>query len=92
MLKGEIKVNNYNAPCRASAMRSVNGVPACRKSNAQSDTSCACPKPGFPVNTACAMAYVPFQQSGEVYACDRALARGTAFPCLDLPFLKGCCK
>ena len=39
-------------------------------------------------NMPIAMAYVPFQQSGEVYACDRALSRGTIFPCLDLPFLR----
>ena len=39
-----------------------------------------------------AMAYVPFQQWGEVYSCDKALMRGTLFPCLDLPFTMGCCK
>ncbi|MBE6774095.1 MAG: spore coat associated protein CotJA [Ruminococcaceae bacterium] len=56
------------------------------------DTDCACKKAPFPVNTALAMAYVPFQQNGEVYSCERALSRGTAFPCLDKPFLMGCCR
>ena len=46
----------------------------------------------FPEQTPLGMAYVPFQQSGEVYTHERGLARGTMFPCLALPFLKGCCK
>lgn len=91
MLKGEIKVNNYNSPCYAAAMHTNHGMQN-RHTRADSESSCTCTKPRFPTNTAYAMAYVPFQQSGEVYACDRALMRGTAFPCLDLPFLKGCCK
>lgn len=33
-----------------------------------------------------AMAYVPMQQFGEMYAPDVALERGTLFPELDLPF------
>lgn len=36
-----------------------------------------------------AMAYVPFQQWGEVYDDSEALDRGTLFPELDLPFEKG---
>jgi alkylhydroperoxidase/carboxymuconolactone decarboxylase family protein YurZ len=43
----------------------------------------------FPKNTPLAMAYVPFQQWGETYGDDEALSRGTLFPELDLPFLKG---
>lgn len=88
-------MNNCTMPCRSAQMYTgsrearQSDCSACRES---SDTSCACTKGRFPVNTAYAMAYVPFQQSGEVYACDRALTRGTIFPCLDLPFLKGCCK
>ncbi len=46
----------------------------------------------FPENTALAMAFVPFQGRAEVYECDKALMRGTLFPCLDKPFLMGCCK
>jgi len=68
------------------------GTVSCHTRSEKNDTSCACPKSRFPANIAYAMAYVPFQQSTEVYACDKALARGTIFPCLDLPFLKGCCK
>ena len=33
-----------------------------------------------------AMAYVPFQQWGNIYEPYRALQRGTIFPELDLPF------
>ena len=43
----------------------------------------------FPDNTPLAMAYVPFQQWGEVYNDEEALCRGTIFPDLDLPFGKG---
>lgn len=86
-------MNKYNNACSSSGMHTAhctaNGQCTDR---AQTDTFCACPKTCFPVNTAYAMAYVPFQQNAEVYACDKALSRGTIFPCLDLPFLKGCCK
>ncbi len=43
----------------------------------------------FPSKTPLAMAYVPFQQWGEVYNDDAALRAGTLFPELDLPFSKG---
>lgn len=43
----------------------------------------------FPAHTPLAMAYVPFQQWGEVYPEDEALKRGTLFPELDFPFMKG---
>lgn len=88
-------MNNCNQPCRPVTMPAntfearTTGCAVCRENT---DTTCGCTKGRFPVNTAYAMAYVPFQQSAEVYACDRALSRGTVFPCLDLPFLKGCCK
>lgn len=42
--------------------------------------------PRFPQNTPLAMAYVPFQQWGEVYPEDEAFNRGTLFPELDFPF------
>ncbi len=45
----------------------------------------------LPCNPALAMAYVPFQQAGEFYGCEKALCSGTIFPCLDLPFM-GCCR
>ncbi|MBQ8028984.1 MAG: spore coat associated protein CotJA [Clostridia bacterium] len=38
------------------------------------------------------MAYVPFQESNDVYSCEKALVRGTIFPVLDKPFLAGCCR
>ena len=88
-------MNNCSQPCRSMPMQRSNydaNTSGCSMHRKDTDTSCGCTKGRFPVNTAYAMAYVPFQQSGEVYSCDRALVRGTVFPCLDLPFLKGCCK
>lgn len=43
----------------------------------------------FPANTPLAMAYVPFQQWGEIYDDEKALSQGTLFPELDLPFKGG---
>lgn len=43
----------------------------------------------FPKNTPLAMAYVPFQQWGQVYDDSEALCKGTLFPELDLPFTGG---
>ncbi len=43
----------------------------------------------FPKNTPPAMAYVPFQEWGEVYDEENALTRGTLFPELDFPFERG---
>lgn len=81
-------MNTFNQPCYQKTSPNV-----CSASVRHSaDTSCSCKKSPFPMNTSLAMAYVPFQQSGEVYPCDKALCRGTIFPCLDKPFLMGCCK
>lgn len=44
----------------------------------------------FPANMPLGMAYVPFQQWGEVYSDEDAFCRGTLFPQLDFPF-KGDC-
>ena len=86
-------MNNYNPPCgNVAARRSCASPSPCGAPVPRQDSDCACRKALFPVNTSLAMAYVPFQQSGEVYSCEKALARGTAFPCLDKPFLMGCCK
>lgn len=43
----------------------------------------------FPQNTPVAMAYVPFQQFGQLYPPENGLERGTMFPELDKPFLGG---
>lgn len=43
----------------------------------------------FPQSTPVAMAYIPFQQFGELYPPEEAYKRGTAFPDLDKPFLGG---
>lgn len=44
---------------------------------------------GLPENASLAMAYVPFQQWGDVYSMDEALNRGTLFPDLEFPFERG---
>ena len=46
------------------------------------------PLPSDPVE---AMAYIPFQNAGEIYNAERGLCNGTMFPCLDKPF-EGCCN
>lgn len=43
----------------------------------------------FPSKTPLAMAYVPFQQWGEVYTEDEAFDKGTLFPELNFPFERG---
>ena len=40
----------------------------------------------FPAVTPPGMAYVPYQQWGDVYEADKGFKRGTVFPVLDLPF------
>lgn len=43
----------------------------------------------FPQNAPLAMAYVAFQEWGNVYNDDDAFPTGTLFPDLDFPFLRG---
>ncbi|MBE6862023.1 MAG: spore coat associated protein CotJA [Ruminococcus sp.] len=43
----------------------------------------------FPSHTPLGMAYVPFQQWGEVYPEDIAFNCGTLFPQLNFPFERG---
>lgn len=43
----------------------------------------------FPADTPLGMAYVPFQQWGEVYEPDKAFCEGTLFPELNFPFERG---
>ncbi|MDE6092699.1 MAG: spore coat associated protein CotJA [Ruminococcus sp.] len=43
----------------------------------------------FPQNAPLAMAYVPFQEWGEVYSDDEAFPVGTLFPDLNFPFRRG---
>ncbi len=38
-----------------------------------------------------AITYSPWQEWNCVYEAERALCRGTIFPCLDKPFLEGGC-
>ncbi|MBR3760054.1 MAG: spore coat associated protein CotJA [Ruminococcus sp.] len=46
----------------------------------------------FPANTPLAMAYVPYQQWGQVNDESEALSKGTLFPELDFPFSGGASK
>lgn len=46
----------------------------------------------FPPVTPPGMAYVPYQQWGEIYESDRGLRQGTMFPVLDYPFYGGACN
>lgn len=43
----------------------------------------------LPKNASLAMAYVPFQEWGDVYSDDKAFPIGTLFPDLDFPFMRG---
>ena len=47
------------------------------------------PRGRFPEDTPLAMAYVPFQQWGKVYNPDEGFKKGTIFPDLDFPFMRG---
>ena len=46
----------------------------------------------LPSDASITMAYVPFQNDSKVYEAETALLRGTLFPVLDKPFLRGGCK
>ncbi len=58
--------------------------------SAQTDGKDCTPTPApFPRVTPEAMAYVPFQQPGDLYSAMTGLENGTIFPVLDKPFLGG---
>ena len=69
--------------------RTVIGVSQpCRAGNAKTCQGCRMDEsPLLPLPLA--MAYVPVQTWGETYLPEKALCRGTLFPVLDLPFLRG---
>lgn len=46
----------------------------------------------FPEKTPIGMAYVPYQQWGEIYEANEGFCRGTMFPELDYPFKGGDCS
>lgn len=50
------------------------------------------PRSVFPAVTPPGMAYVPFQQWGEVYEAEQGIRQGTMFPELDFPFKGGACS
>lgn len=43
-------------------------------------------KPAFPEDAALAIAYVRWQEFGNVYEAEEGFLHGTIFPCLDKPF------
>ncbi len=53
---------------------------------------CIQPECAIPECVSVAMAYVPFQMSTQMYDECKALERGTAFVCLDKPFMGGGCR
>ena len=46
-------------------------------------------KSRFPSKTPLGMAYVPFQQWGDMFPEDEGFEKGTIFPELDFPFMNG---
>lgn len=60
-----------------------------RKMNSGNSSAMNGNTPRFPQHTPIAMAYVPFQQWGEVYSEDEAFETGTLFPELNFPFERG---
>jgi len=68
------RMNNYYQAPRRRPMR-------------PSDAGCSDETPGLLATLPVAMAYVPMQVWQTVYDGETGLARGTIFPCLDLPFL-----
>lgn len=46
----------------------------------------------FPKDTALAMAYVPFQNAGNLYSPEHGIRSGTMFPELNKPFEPDCRK
>ena len=50
------------------------------------------PDAGAALTLPLAMAYGPVQTWGETYSPEQALCRGTLFPALDLPFMRGGCR
>ena len=51
--------------------------------------ACVLVVPPFPEKTPVAMAYVPFQQFGNMYEPEKGFEVGTMFPDLDKPFWGG---
>lgn|GEM_PF-1572786 len=72
-------------------MYSENAYRQCEKRNVIKKC-CIQPEGKFPECTPVAMAYIPFQDATEIYDECKAFERGTAFPCLDKPFLGGSCR
>lgn len=85
--------NNYRGYPQQNRMRQMNSRDTDRNDNCLlCCTYGDAERAAFPDYPALAMAYVPFQQWEDVYSCEKALSRGTLFPCLDKPFMMGCCK
>lgn len=66
-----------------------NSLNTARKMNSGNSSALNGNTPRFPQHTPIAMAYVPFQQWGEVYSEDEAFETGTLFPELNFPFERG---
>ncbi len=53
---------------------------------------CIQPESAVPKCMMTTMAYIPFQENTDIYSIMNALDKGTLFPCLDKPFIGGCCR
>ncbi len=82
----------YDYPYNNQRMYRDNVYRQPEKHHHNSVRCCIQPEGKFPNCTPVAMAFIPFQEMSELYDDCKALERGTAFPCLDKPFLGGGCK
>lgn len=89
--------NSYYNPYAQPSCRNQQGYCSCDLNTGREDThtdKCDCLErmtSPMPENAALAMAYVPYQQMGEVYDAMTALRNGTLFPELNKKFT-GCCR
>lgn len=82
-------MNRYGTGAKCRTVTGTNQ--SCRNGSAKICQSCRFDEnPLLPLPLA--MAYVPIQTWGETYPAEKALCRGTLFPALDLPFLRGGCN
>lgn len=58
----------------------------------QREQFCPDTSPGGMEQYPVGMGYIPWQQWQQTYPLERAFHRGTIFPDLDLPFMRGGCR
>ena len=93
--------SSYAAPCGGS-MRSDGRdgssasvrvfMPGSKEETGRMRDRSECSLPFNPADFPVGMSYVPMQKWSRPYEMETGFARGTIFPELDLPFLKGRCR